>query len=143
MMNLLLVWKKYWANQKESNNTLAFRLVQSPVNYSALARGIDVNETYPAIAESQASNSSIEKEAFVYMVGTSKELAKQFKEQAQVQREQFNMIRAQQESVNTLKQILAQLLKKKKKGPKTKGKKKEGESSSSEDIESEKHSNPE
>ena len=52
------------------------------------------------------------------------------------------MIRGQQESIDTFKQMLAQLLKKKKKGPKTKGKK-EGESSSSEDIESEKHSNTE
>ena len=51
------------------------------------------------------------------------------------------MIRAQKEYINTLKQMLVQLLKKKKKGPKTKGEKKEGESSSSEDTESEKHSN--
>jgi len=37
------------------------------------------------------------------------------------------MIRAQQEFIDTLKQILAQLLKKKKKGPETKGKTKERE----------------
>jgi len=47
------------------------------------------------------------------------------------------MIQAQQESIDTLKQILAQLLKKKKKGPETKGKTKERENSSSEDTESE------
>jgi len=52
------------------------------------------------------------------------------------------MVRAQQESIDTLKQMIAHLLKKKKKSPKTKGKK-EGECSSFEDTESEKHSNSE
>ena len=55
-----------------------------------------MNEAHPAIAESQASNSSTEKEAFVYMTGTPEEVAKQFEEQAQVQREEFGMIRTQQ-----------------------------------------------
>ena len=32
-----------------------------PINYNALARGIEVNDSHSAIAESQASNSSIEK----------------------------------------------------------------------------------
>jgi len=40
----------------------------APVDYSALARGIEVSESHSAIVESQASNSSVEKEAFVYMV---------------------------------------------------------------------------
>ena len=39
----------------------------TPVDYSALAWGIEVNESHSAIAESQASNSSVEKEAFAYM----------------------------------------------------------------------------
>ena len=38
-----------------------------PINYSALARGIEVNDSHSAIAESHASNSSIEKEAFIYL----------------------------------------------------------------------------
>jgi len=46
------------------------------VNYNALARGIDVNEAHTSIAESHASNSSIEKEAFAYMAGTPEEVAK-------------------------------------------------------------------
>jgi len=62
-----------------------------------------MNEAHPAIAESQASNSSTEKEAFVYMTGTPEEVAMQFEEQAQVQREQFGMIRAQQEFIGTFK----------------------------------------
>ena len=32
-----------------------------PIDYNALARGIEVNDSHSAIAESQASNSSIEK----------------------------------------------------------------------------------
>jgi len=60
------------------------------------------------------------------------------------------MIRAQQESIDSLKQMLSQLLVDKKKKPKaktpskkSKGKGKEGESSSSTYIEEEGHSNSE
>ena len=66
------------------------------MNYNVIASGIEVNEAHPTIAESQASNSSTEKQAFAYMAGTPKKAAKWFEEQAQVQREQFDMIRAQQ-----------------------------------------------
>jgi len=62
------------------------------VNYSALAKGIDVNEAHTAITESQTSNSSTEKEVFAYMAGTPEEVTKRFEEQAQVQKEQFGMI---------------------------------------------------
>ena len=41
--------------------------VVAPVDYSALTRDIEVSESHSAIAESQASNSSVEKEAFAYM----------------------------------------------------------------------------
>jgi len=34
----------------------------APIDYSTLARGIEVSESHSSIAESQASNSSIEKE---------------------------------------------------------------------------------
>ena len=37
------------------------------IDYNALARGINVNDSHSAIAESQASNSSIKKQAFIYM----------------------------------------------------------------------------
>jgi len=82
------------------------------------------------------------------MVGTPEEVTKRFKDQAQVQGKQFNMIWAQKESINTLKQMLAQLLKKKTKklkakGSFSKGKGKEGENSTSERIESENNFNSE
>jgi len=56
------------------------------VDYSALALGIEVSEVHSAIADSQTSNYFVEKEAFTYMVGTPKEVANHFEEQAQVQR---------------------------------------------------------
>ena len=56
----------------------------APVDYNALARGIEVSESHSAIAESQALNFSVEKEAFVYMANTSKETARRLEQQAQV-----------------------------------------------------------
>ena len=50
----------------------------APINYSALARDIEVNDSHSAIAESQASNSPIEKEAFIYMTNTPEETARRF-----------------------------------------------------------------
>jgi len=66
----------------------------APVDYSALARGIEVCESHFAIAESQASNSYIEKEVFTYMENTPEEMTMHLEQQSQVQREQFHMIRA-------------------------------------------------
>ena len=45
------------------------------------------------------------------MTNTPEETARRFEQQAQVQREQFEMIRAQQESIDTLKQMLHNCLK--------------------------------
>jgi len=83
------------------------------------------------------------------MANTPEETTRCLEQQVQIQREQFDMIRAQQESIDTLKQMLAQLLKDKKKSnaqtssKKSKGKRKEGKSSSSVHIEEEKQSNSE
>ena len=71
------------------------------------------------------------------MTSTPEETARRLEQQAQVQKEQFEMIRAQQESIDSLKQMLAQLLEDKRKSTykasskKSKGKRKKGESSSS------------
>ena len=109
----------------------------APINYSALAQGIEVSESHSAIAESHASNSSIEKDAFIYITNTPEETARRLEQQAQVQKKQFELIRAQQESIDCLKHMLAQLLEDKRKSTdkasskKSKGKRKEGEGSSS------------
>jgi len=79
----------------------------TPVSYSLLATGIEVNDEHFAIIESQFSNSSSETTAFAYMAGTPEEVARQFEEQAWVQREQLEMIWAQQESIDALKQMLS------------------------------------
>ena len=111
--------------------------VVAPLDYSDLARGIEVSELRSAIAELQALNSSVEKEAFAYMASTTEEMDRRFEQQAQAQREQLDMIHAQQESIDTLKQMLSQLLeggrraKPKTPSKKSKGKRKEGESLSS------------
>ena len=52
----------------------------APVDFSALARGIEVSESHSAIAESQASNSSIEKEAFAYMTNIPEETVRRFEQ---------------------------------------------------------------
>jgi len=87
----------------------------SPVDYTLLAKGIKVNDEHSAIIESQSSNYSSKTTTFAYMAGTPEEVAKRFEEQALVQKEQFDMIRTQEESIDALKQMLPQLLKDKKK----------------------------
>ena len=57
--------------------------VIAPVDYSALAQGIEVSESHSTIAESQDSNFSVEKEAFAYMASTPEEMARRFEQQAQ------------------------------------------------------------
>ena len=60
--------------------------VLAPVDYSALSQGIEVSESHSAITESQASNSSVEKEAFAYMAWIPEEMARHFEQQDQAQR---------------------------------------------------------
>jgi len=50
----------------------------APVDYNTLARGTEISEAHSAFAESQASNSSIEKEVFAYMARTPEEMARCF-----------------------------------------------------------------
>jgi len=68
--------------------------VIAPVDYSVLARGIEVSELHSVIVESQASNSSVEKEAFAYIEITSKEMDRRFEQKAPAKREQLDIIRA-------------------------------------------------
>ena len=48
------------------------------VDYSALGRDSEVSESHSVIAESQASNYSIEKKVFTYMARTPEEMARHF-----------------------------------------------------------------
>ena len=49
------------------------------------------------------------------MTNTPEDMTKRLEQQAQVQIEQFDMVRAQQESIDTPKQMLSQLIKGRKK----------------------------
>ena len=75
------------------------------------------------------------------MASTPEEMARRFEQQAKTQKEQLDMISTQQESIDILKQMLAQLLEDKRKSidktssKKSKCKRKERESSSSVHIE--------
>ena len=64
----------------------------APIDCSLLARGIEVNDEHSAIIESRSLNSSSKTISFAYMAGTPEVVAKRFKEQARIQREQFDMI---------------------------------------------------
>ena len=55
----------------------------APVNFNALARGMEVREAHSTIAEFIC---------IAYMAGTPEEVPKSLEEQAQVQREQLDMI---------------------------------------------------
>ena len=48
----------------------------SPIDYNALAHGIRGNDSHSAVIESQASNSSVEKETSAYMVDAPEETAR-------------------------------------------------------------------
>ena len=50
------------------------------VDYNALSRGIKVSKSHFAIAESQALNSSVEKEDSAYMASTLEEMARRFEQ---------------------------------------------------------------
>ena len=69
-------------NLKGSTDTLGPAWEQSPKSTNLLARGIEVNDEYSAIIESQSSNFSSGITAFAYIVGTLEEMTKRFEEQA-------------------------------------------------------------
>ena len=58
----------------------------APVNYSLLAKGIEVNDEHSAIVESYSLHYSSETTSFPYMAETPKEVVRQFEEQVRVQR---------------------------------------------------------
>ena len=89
--------------------------VITPVDYRNLVDEDESDDEYSAIAESQSSSSEVASHVFANMVGTPEEVAKRFEDQAQIQTMQQDMLRAQQESIDDLKNMVALLLKKKKK----------------------------
>ena len=122
------------------------------VDYNAFVRGVETSNEYSTIADSQSSNSYMEKETFAFMAKTLEKVTNIFEEQARVQKEQQKMLRVQQDSIDDIKAMITQLLTNQKKSLKgsrpntsssnNKGKQKQRESSS-EKAESENNSNSE
>ena len=65
-----------------------------------------MNGEQSAIIESQSLNSSVEMKAFTYMASTPEETTRKFEGQARVQKGQSDMLHAQQQSINDLKQMI-------------------------------------
>ena len=85
-----------------------------PGRLQSIGQGVKVNDEHSAIIESQFLYSNSKTTILTSMAGIPKEVARQFEEQAWVQRKQLEMIRAQEEYIDALKQMLSKLLKKKK-----------------------------
>ena len=66
-----------------------------------------MDDSHSAVIESQASNSSIEKETSAYMVGAPEETAKRLE---QMQKHQMDILSSQQRSIDSLKHMLEKLL---------------------------------
>ena len=90
----------------------------APEDYNALIREIEISDEHSAIAESQSSNSYMEKEAFAFIAETLQDMTRRFEVQARVQKEQQEIFRVQQESIDDLKMMITQLLINQKKGSK-------------------------
>src|SRR3954467_4913658 len=91
-----------------------------PVNYRALAQGQEKPKEHSAIVDSQSSSSSGEHAVQSFAAGTPEEIAQQLAIQAQAQRDQQEQLRAQAQTIDTLKTLIQQVLervsKKKSKG---------------------------
>ena len=103
----------------------------SPIDYNALAHGIRGNDSHSAVIESQASNSSVEKETSAYMVDAPEETARRIE---QMKKHQMDIIASQQRSIDTLKHMLEKLLDERGRSPprRPKGKGRKGDSPPSE-----------
>ena len=120
MLNNLWAWKIYWLSLKGSTDPLDLQWNDYPSWLQSVGKG-DRDEWWvlrhrriPVIELLRGVK------AFAYMVGTPKEVAGRFEEQARVQKEQQEMLRVQQEFINDLKEMITHLLtnrKKKSKGP--------------------------
>src|SRR3954462_4404073 len=81
-----------------------------PVNYRALVQGQDKPKEYSAIVDSQSSSSSGEHAVHSLAADTPEEIAQQLAIQAQAQRDQQEQLRAQAQTVDTLKILIQQVL---------------------------------
>ena len=81
-----------------------------PVNYRALAQGQEKPKEHSAIVDSQSSSSSGEHAVHSFAADTPEEIAQQLAIQAQAQRDQQEQLRAEAQTIDTLKTLIQQVL---------------------------------
>src|SRR3954463_10252240 len=77
-----------------------------PVNYRALEQGQEKPKEHSAIVDSQFSSSSGEHAVHSFAADTPEEIAQQLAIQAQAQRDQQEQLRAQAQTIDTLKTLI-------------------------------------
>src|SRR4051812_30675744 len=81
-----------------------------PISYRALEQEQEKPKEHSAIVDSQSSSSSGEHAVHSFVADTPKELAQQIALQAQAQRDQQEQLRAQAQTIDTLKTLIKQVL---------------------------------
>src|SRR4051812_13194071 len=81
-----------------------------PVNYRALDQGQEKPKEHTAIVDSQSSSSSGGHAVHSFAADTPEEMAQQQAIQAQAQRDQQEQLRAQAQTIDTLKTLIQQVL---------------------------------
>src|SRR3954463_5509 len=81
-----------------------------PVNYRALDQGQEKPKKNSAIVDSQSSSSSGRHAVHSLAADTPEEMAQQLALQAQAQRDQQEQLRAQAQTIDTLKTLMQQVL---------------------------------
>src|SRR3954469_7095982 len=81
-----------------------------PVNYRALVQGQEKPIEHSAIVDSQSSSSLGEHAVQSFAADTPEEIAQQLAIQAQAQRDQLEQLRAQAQTIDTLKMLIQQVL---------------------------------
>src|SRR5204863_4155436 len=81
-----------------------------PINYRALEQEQEKPKEHSAIVDSQSSSSSGEHAVHSFAADTPEEMAQQLALQAQAQRDQQEQLRAQAQTIDTLKALIQQVL---------------------------------
>src|SRR5947208_2266525 len=81
-----------------------------PVNYRVLVQGQEKPKEHSASVDSQSSSSSGEHAVHSLAADTPEEIAQQLAIQAQAQRKQQEQLRAQAQTIDTLKTLIQQVL---------------------------------
>src|SRR3954466_11089645 len=81
-----------------------------PINYRAFEQGQEKPKEHSTIVDSQSSSSSGEHAVHSFAADTPEEMAQQLALQAQAQRDQQEQLRAQAQTIDTLKILIQQVV---------------------------------